>query len=336
MRTYARYMREEQLHIPVKASMAFARLWNAKGTARGTVVLVHGIAEHSARYQQFALFLAHNGYNVLAYDQRGHGYTAINSSHSEDPISLKKHLYDNPDFGLIPLDEGWRLYLDDLSHVLEYVFSRYDEGKIILFGHSMGSMIVRAALATLPPGHLGRISGVILSGHPENGKLLARLGLRFIMHQIKRHGESHVSAAIDDLVLGRYHKNKRYSGMRTELDWISSIPDEVDAYIADPLCGNILRLGAYAALVDINIYVYSRQYRRELADQSIPLLFFCGSDDPVAGFGKTPGLLAEFYKKLGWDQCETAIYEGCRHEVFHDALQAKAFDDCLRWIENRL
>jgi alpha-beta hydrolase superfamily lysophospholipase len=98
----------------------------------------------------------------------------------------------------------------------------------------------------------------------------------------------------------------------------------------------VLRLGAYAALVELNVYVYSRQYRRELSEQPLPMLLMSGGDDPVTGFGRTPGQLADFYRRLGWDQVETRVYPGSRHEVFHDELQAKTFDDCLGWIENRL
>jgi alpha-beta hydrolase superfamily lysophospholipase len=316
--------------------MAFARLWHSREETRGTVVLVHGAAEHSLRYQQFALFLAHNGYNVVAYDQRGHGYTALSSGDDGDPIALKKRLYESPEFGYISMDEGWSAYLDDLSHVLEYVYSRYQTGGYFLFGHSMGSMIVRSSLATLPPASLAKLRGVILSGHPENGGLAGRMGYQVIRRQIQRHGESNISESIDRLVLGRYSRSPRFRSMRTELDWISSDPDEVDAYIADPLCGNVLRLGFYAALVQGNLFVYSRDYRRGLTESPIPLLIFSGSEDPVTGFGKTPKMLADFYRKLGWPDVETRLYDGNRHEVFHDTRQAEAFDDCLKWMEGRL
>jgi alpha-beta hydrolase superfamily lysophospholipase len=328
-------MREEQIHIPVKGSMAFARLWHSRADARGTVILVHGAAEHSLRYQQFALFLAHNGYNVVAYDQRGHGYTAISSSAKDDPLALKKQLYDYGDFGYVPADEGWSVYLDDLSQVLDYVYSRYQSERYFLFGHSMGAMVVRSALATLPPKLLGRLTGVIISAHPENGGLLVKIAHRWVMSQIRKHGDETVSEAADKLILGSYNRHRRFSSQRTGVDWISSVPEEVDAYIADPLCGNVLRLGFYAALTEANIFVYSRQFRKGLTERPLPLLLFSGTDDPVTGFGRTPEKTADFFRKLGWDQITTKLYEGCRHEVFHDRLQAEAFGDCLAWMNRR-
>ena len=43
------------------------------GTVHGTVVILHGLAEHHNRYREFTLFLNSCGYDVYLYDHRGHG-----------------------------------------------------------------------------------------------------------------------------------------------------------------------------------------------------------------------------------------------------------------------
>ena len=45
----------------------------AAAGARGTVLIVHGLGERKGRYEQVAATLAAQGWQVVAYDQRGHG-----------------------------------------------------------------------------------------------------------------------------------------------------------------------------------------------------------------------------------------------------------------------
>ena len=49
------------------------RQWSLQGATKARVVIVHGVAEHSGRYGHVARRLADAGYEVVAYDQRGHG-----------------------------------------------------------------------------------------------------------------------------------------------------------------------------------------------------------------------------------------------------------------------
>ena len=52
------------------------RSWIPSGDVRAVVVLSHGMAEHSARYDRFGCVLAENGIALYAEDHRGHGETA--------------------------------------------------------------------------------------------------------------------------------------------------------------------------------------------------------------------------------------------------------------------
>ena len=45
---------------------------------KATVLILHGMQEHSGRYKNFAEYLANNGFAVLLYDHLGHGKTAKN------------------------------------------------------------------------------------------------------------------------------------------------------------------------------------------------------------------------------------------------------------------
>ena len=117
------------------------RHWDPTGSPRGTVLIVHGLGEHSGRYGHVAAYLTARGWRVIAYDLRGHG-------HSEGRR------------GSIPHADA---HLHDLTTIVDLVRSRPDhlvpDTSLLLFGHSMGGAFAAqfAARAIRP------IDGLILS-----------------------------------------------------------------------------------------------------------------------------------------------------------------------------
>lgn len=104
--------------------------------ARGSIVLMHGLGEHSGRYRHLAGFLNECGLSVRTYDHRGHGRS---QGKRGDVI--------NGD----PMLQDAQIVIDDFS-------SRYTEPPFLL-GHSMGGLFAaRFALARLSP-----LRGLILS-----------------------------------------------------------------------------------------------------------------------------------------------------------------------------
>ena len=95
----------------------------------GTVLLVHGLAEHSGRYPHVAGALCALGLRVRAYDHRGHGA-------SGGPRMVVPH----PDS-----------YLDDLAEIHDAALRQWGELPIVL-GHSMGGLVAaRFATARVRP-----------------------------------------------------------------------------------------------------------------------------------------------------------------------------------------
>lgn len=118
-----------------KLNMVFE---NCLGKRRGTVILVHGLAEHLGRYDHVARRLLAEGYAVVRYDQRGHGK------------SEGKRIY---------FDIPQRLF-DDLYQVVQEVKKTVPDDKIFVLGHSMGGFTVAGLAVT----HPGLVDGYILSG----------------------------------------------------------------------------------------------------------------------------------------------------------------------------
>ena len=109
----------------------FLREWTpAPATAlRGSILLVHGLGEHSGRYRRLAGFLTEAGYRVRAYDHAGFGRSGGARGHIRRPMSL----------------------VDDLATVFEdfdAVVHREDHAAPppLVLGHSLGGCVVARAL----------------------------------------------------------------------------------------------------------------------------------------------------------------------------------------------
>ena len=113
------------------------RRWSASGE-RGALAIVHGLAEHSARYQHVARFFAERGWSVHGYDQRGHGE------------SEGRRVY-TPSFEQL---------LDDAETFLERVRATDDATPLVLLGHSMGGLEVASLLSRRRPA----VDAAVLSG----------------------------------------------------------------------------------------------------------------------------------------------------------------------------
>jgi len=327
-------VREEQIHIPTRGSTAFARLWNTRKAGRGIVLIVHDIAEHSYRYQNFALFLAHHGYSVVAYDLKGHGHSALQSSMYSNAQSLTQEVQNNPDFAYMPFEGGWKSYLDDFSNVLQYMISGYRIKRNFIFGHGIGSLIAVSAFPALPEALRGRISGLVLSAPPLDNERQDNRILRKINTEIKQHGAQRFSPRIEKLLFNNYAIGRKWFFNRTEHDWVSSEAEEVDRYIADPLCGNVLRLGLYKTILEGKKALYAKQYHLGTELRPCPLFLFSGDGDPVSGYGRGVERLNELFRRNGWQTRTSKQYPG-RHDLLHDKSRVTVYEDCLAWMEQQ-
>ncbi|MBU4423304.1 MAG: lysophospholipase [Gammaproteobacteria bacterium] len=109
-----------------------------EGTARGTVLLVHGLGEHAGRYDALARRLNAWGFAVRGYDQYGHGESG------------------GPRGGLT---SDMRL-LNDLADMVDATRARMAPGQpLVLLGHSMGGLVAARFVAL----HLRPVDALVLS-----------------------------------------------------------------------------------------------------------------------------------------------------------------------------
>jgi alpha-beta hydrolase superfamily lysophospholipase len=132
------------------------RQWPAVGEPWAQVVLVHGLAEHSGRYEHVGDWLAAAGLDVAAYDQRGFGASG----------------------GRRAWLETWADGQDDLEDRLAAMRAAGDGRPVVLFGHSYGALVALSYAVADParplPDVLVLSAAALDSTLPRWQRLLAR------------------------------------------------------------------------------------------------------------------------------------------------------------------
>ncbi len=135
----------------------YFQCWEPELAPRAVLLVVHGLGEHSARYQQLALFFTGYNYAVAALDHNGHGYSEGRPGHVN----------------------AFGDYLTDLAIFHRQLAARFTGVPMFLLGHSMGGLIACNYLLHHQNGFAGGIlSGPAIKTDPEPGRvqmLLLRL-----------------------------------------------------------------------------------------------------------------------------------------------------------------
>jgi alpha-beta hydrolase superfamily lysophospholipase len=122
---------------------------------------------------------------------------------------------------------------------------------------------------------------------------------------------------------------------RTPFDWLSRDEKEVDAYIADPLCGftvdDASRNSMFAAGA-----LASDQKALERIRKDLPLYILAGDKDPINAELTRLWPLVERYRKAGITDIATDFYAGGRHEMLNETNRAEVVRNLMNWIERVL
>lgn len=288
-------------------------VWQPAGRAPiGVVQLIHGMAEHIERYDTFARFLVSHGYLVCGHDHIGHGHSVS----------------DRADLGHMPLHDGPDVLVEDVDTMRSAIADAFPDLPYFIFGHSMGSFVLRVYLTR----HGAGLAGAVICGTGHHLPIASAAGNAFIKLLAKFQGETARNGLIHNLVDGGFVRS--VEDPRTPFDWISANEDNVDAYAADDLNGFPFSLGGYASLTRLT----KLAARLELAERiphDLPLLFIAGTEDPVGAKGAGVRAAADLMRRAGIENVEMILYEGMRHEILNEKDAARVFDDILNWLNDQ-
>ena len=269
---------------------------DVSGQPLGVVQLVHGLAEHGPRYGRLAAALNAAGFLVVAADNRGHGASVS----AEVPLGS---------FGAA----GVTGFVGDTVAAGEQLAAEHPDLPLFLIGHSLGSMAAQSVLLD----HSARYAGAVLTGSTTLDGLLAVVqGL-----------------PADQPGLAAFNVGFE---PRTGFEWLSRDAAEVDAYVADPLCGfpteDAILAGVLGTAQRTTDPAQLARIRPDL-----PVLVMSGDRDPVGGpRGSNVTALTDRYRDAGLTDVTVRLYEEARHEVFNETNRDEVTDDLIGWLVSHL
>jgi alpha-beta hydrolase superfamily lysophospholipase len=291
----------------------FIRRWAPAGTAKAALLVIHGMAEHSARYERLAEVMTQAGWAVYAQDLRGHGRTAGDG-----------------ELGWIAERDGFRRIRDDIRGIVGRLAEELGGLPLFLLGHSMGSLLAETYIAEGGTG----LSGCVLSGvlTPPPPALLAVGRLIAAVGALLKGGRAK-SPLLHEMSFGA--NNRYFANPRTGCDWLSRDAAEVDKYLADPLCGFVCSFAFYRDLFSgLSLYFALSPFSG--IEKDMPIYVFAGAEDPLGGAKGFVPILAEKLKAAGARSVDTRLYPGARHETLNESNRDEVMADVRDWLESRL
>ena len=203
------------------------------------------------------------------------------------------------DFG----ENGAELVVEDMHKLTSLARAEHPDLPRILLGHSLGSFFAQAYVFD----HSRAIDGLVLSGTAAFGD---RTGPQRRLDEIGLDGEA----------------------PRTPFDWLSRDPAEVDAYIADPLCGFSRKPAGDGAFARVAARLRDPAEIAKIR-KDLPIYVFVGDKDPVNQDLALLAPLLDRYRDAGLTDLTVKVYPGGRHEMLNETNRAEVVADLMAWLE---
>lgn len=280
-------------------------------TTKATLLIVHGMQEHSGRYVEIAEYFAAHGIAVLTYDHLGHG----------------KSIKEKKDIGFSQLEKPDERLIADSEIMADYLAKQFPDVPHFILGHSMGSFITRCLLQKAS----NKFSGAIITGTggPLSGIniLIAYLSLANAISPRHRTFLNFVFTSVNNK---HFKKDKDFS----DTSWLSINPENKKAFEQDELCGIPFTNNAFYALFTIYKKATARNWASSIS-KSFPFLFVSGQDDPIGDFGKGVIYTVNNLKANGFQNVEIKIYPEMRHEILNEKIREEVLNEIYHWIVKR-
>ena len=157
---------DEKTFTSEKDATIYYQSWKPDGAPRSAIVVVHGLAEHSGRYERFARHFVEHGFAVFALDHPGHGRSSGTPGHVG----------------------RFSEYLASLDQLRSKIAEEMPGLPRVLLGHSMGGLISTSYLLQNQDAFLGCIlSGPAIKANVEPAAIQMKL-IRFLSRVLPRTG----------------------------------------------------------------------------------------------------------------------------------------------------
>ncbi len=278
------------------------------GPPKGILQISHGMAEHKERYFDFQSYLAAQGWASVIHDHRGHG----------------ESVRETADLGYF-YENGAEAVTEDLHRFTREAKVLCPGVPLVLFGHSMGSMIVRNYIKKYD----SELAGLVVCGCPSKNAF-AGLGAFFAGVVAGFRGDKYRSRGLNKLAFGSF--GKKFEG-ESPNRWICANPETVRAYDGDDLCGFVFTANGFRNLFRIMQNCYSPKGWR-MQNPGLPVLFISGEDDPCLIDRKHFESAVSFLRERGYTDVRSKLYPGIRHEILNEQENREIYADVLSFAED--
>lgn len=275
-----------------------------EGEIKAVIQLVHGMCEHKERYYPFMEFLAANGIASVIHDHRGHGASVKSKS----------------DYGYL-YEGGWEAMVEDVRIVGDWARQRYPGKKFTLFGHSMGSMVVRSYIKRYDD----TVNQLFVCGTPADnpakglGKCISWLYGKIL-------GWHHLPWLMQALSFGAFNKEFKHEGYPAA--WVCSDAEILKAYHSDPLCTFRFTANGFYNLMGLMADCYSKKGWK-CSNTDMPVHFISGEKDPCKLSDKDFAKAVSAMVKVGYTNVSSNLYLEMRHEILNETDRQRVWDDVL-------
>lgn len=258
---------------------------------KGIVQVIHGFGEHSRRYLHMIAGFVEAGYIVAADDHVGHGKTAMQNDTWGD-------------WG----DKGFQTMMEDEHRLKELVCEKYPGLPYFLFGHSMGSFIVRDFIAK----YGAELAGATMCGTTGVFRHAAECEKELEKVVADGHGKES-DPKFAGALMG--WMCERCGEVSIGNEWICSDPYVQRDHADDPFDAFTKPTTNQA------IWYFTQMMNSIVGDEwaekvpkELPLYNIGGDQDPVGEYGKGIYEVSNWLTETG-HQVKTKVYSGYRHEI---------------------
>ncbi len=285
----------------------FLRSWVECEAPACVLLGIHGMSEHSGRYEDFGRYLNDNGILLYMPDTRAHG---------------------NTEGDVAKIGLGYRdLYPDtvgDFVELTDYLREKYPRLPLFVFGHSYGSILCQGFLERRP-----NVDGAVICGSQYFDSLTNRLGLAVAKLQCLFCGEKSRAKLIARLSFGAY--GKRFD----RGNWLTRDEAAYDEYLQNPYNTQTFSAGFYYSLCRNGTKLYKKE-NSDRIDRDLPIFVICGGNDPFGDNGRLPRKLAAFYRQIGVKDVTFRCYAGGRHEILNETNKEEVYADIVAFLKGHM
>lgn len=265
------------------------------------VTIIHGSKEHSARYNEFSEILKKNNIECVLNDLYDHG----------------KNL--KGDFHNFSFDDMLKSALE----IIDYSKEKFPKHKQIIFGHSMGSFIVKY----ITYNNIREFDAIILSGTNNVNNLL----LLLLLFLTKHSKQNVVSQFNEKLIYGSLSLISKI--FVNDYNWLTNDVKIQQEFVEDSLCGNDF---SNSSLYSMLMFIKNSQKKHVLKNfknKNCPQLILFGKQDPISFFGSNIKTMIKRQKKYNINFQKVISYEKTKHEVLFDIKKDEVIIDIVKYIK---